>query len=311
MRPLRCELKVRDFEAFKAHYCALCHTLAKRYGFRTRFLLQYDLLFFAFTQSLSTPPPGFTGRRCPLHPFKRRCQACSDPSLDAAADLTVLLCDVKVKDTLADEKGLKRLSARLLGALMRRPVKKARAARAQWARATDEMRETLARVERKRLPSLDAPAHVFASFMSGLSAAAPDEPLSRLYYHAGRWIYLIDAVDDLEADLRKHRFNPVALRFGLERPPRVGGAEPFLTQVMTEEQRSLLALTLAASRREMEEASSQLPEHPAMALVGNTVYCGLPAVERLVWQGQWRKKQSKNLPEPRREVPGASKEKQI
>ena len=47
VRPLKGELKVKEHEQFKAAYCGLCNTLKKRYGFFSRFLLNYDFTFLA------------------------------------------------------------------------------------------------------------------------------------------------------------------------------------------------------------------------------------------------------------------------
>lgn len=55
--------------------------------------------------------------------------------------------------------------------------------------------------------------------------------LAQMLYHLGRWIYLIDAADDLKKDARSGNYNPVALRFGLRAvsgPRRAGVFSPSL-----------------------------------------------------------------------------------
>ena len=42
--------------------------------------------------------------------------------------------------------------------------------------------------------------------------------LKRFGYLLGRWIYFIDALDDLEDDLKEGGFNPFIKRFGLTAP---------------------------------------------------------------------------------------------
>lgn len=39
--------------------------------------------------------------------------------------------------------------------------------------------------------------------------------LEQMLYHLGRWVYLIDAADDLQKDAVSGNYNPVALRYGL------------------------------------------------------------------------------------------------
>ncbi len=41
----------------------------------------------------------------------------------------------------------------------------------------------------------------------------------QILYHLGRWIYLIDAWDDLEDDLKERQYNPIAARFSLREVP--------------------------------------------------------------------------------------------
>jgi hypothetical protein len=72
IRPLKGELKVREFELFRSVYCGLCHTLKKRYGFPARFALNYD---FTFLTMLLTGEDFFYRceyRRCSASPFKKK-----------------------------------------------------------------------------------------------------------------------------------------------------------------------------------------------------------------------------------------------
>ena len=93
--------------------------------------------------------------------------------------------------------------------------------------------------------------------------------LEQLLYHLGRWIYLIDARDDLAEDLADGRYNPVAARFGPE------GDDGLLKQ------------TLDASLDRMG-AAFQLGEFGCRtALLENLIYLGLPLVQRAVFDGSW------------------------
>ena len=47
VRPYKPELKVRDYESFRAMYCGLCRTLRKRHGVTGRLTLSYDMTFLA------------------------------------------------------------------------------------------------------------------------------------------------------------------------------------------------------------------------------------------------------------------------
>ena len=45
------ELRVREYEEYKAVYCTLCKTLGKEYGVLSRVLLRYDATFYVLLRS--------------------------------------------------------------------------------------------------------------------------------------------------------------------------------------------------------------------------------------------------------------------
>ena len=47
IRPLECELKVREQQEYRAHYCGVCKAIGKRYGQIDRLALSYDAAFLA------------------------------------------------------------------------------------------------------------------------------------------------------------------------------------------------------------------------------------------------------------------------
>lgn len=67
-------------------------------------------------------------------------------------------------------------------------------------------------------------------------------------YHLGRWVYLVDAADDLRANIKSGGYNPLALRFLRRRT------------ALTPADSEVLALTLDGSVRAMAAAFELLPE---------------------------------------------------
>ena len=47
--PRKSELRVREWESYRAYYCGLCKELGREYGFLSRFVLNYDLVLLALT----------------------------------------------------------------------------------------------------------------------------------------------------------------------------------------------------------------------------------------------------------------------
>ena len=85
VRPVRDELKVREYEQFRGAYCGLCHTLKKRYGPLMRFAVNYDLTFLAML--LAGPESvRVCQKRCPYHPLRTTACPAAYPAMEAAAE---------------------------------------------------------------------------------------------------------------------------------------------------------------------------------------------------------------------------------
>ena len=281
VRPLRCDLRVCEWERFQAAYCGLCHTLARRYGFWARYLLNYDLTVLSLSLSAYEPPQEMCGKRCPASPFVRKSCYNTGDSVALAADLTILLSAGRLRDNVADRPFLSGLPSRLalflLSGAFRRAIRRRPAEQALMARELAHLSE----IEKEKINALDPAADAFATLLAGLADGLPDPAgrrvLGRLFYHLGRWIYLIDACDDLPADVKDGAYNPVAARFALT------------DGCWTPEARDAMRDTLCLSRMEMETALTLLPDAPCIPILENIFRMGLPHVEEQVLSGRWRK----------------------
>lgn len=218
VRPPVRKLSQEEQERFRQIYCGLCHTLGSRYGLSARFILNYDFTFLAILLS-----DGREGRaecaRCPVHPLKKRRYCLTDPALELAADESVILAYWQLRDGVADHGFWKGLKYRLLSRLLRGAYRKAAANRPAFDAGTREHLQKLYELEQARSASMDQAADTFASLLSG-AAREVDDPvrqrvLEQMLYHLGRWVYLVDAADDLKKDAASGDYNPVALRYGL------------------------------------------------------------------------------------------------
>ena len=110
---------------YRAVYCGLCDCLRRRYGFRARFLVNYDMTFLYL---LLRREESACGRCfCPLRPFcKKRCVR-ADAELEYAADLSVLLSYRKLCDARRDGRLATRLAASCGMLLYRRAFRRASA----------------------------------------------------------------------------------------------------------------------------------------------------------------------------------------
>lgn len=249
--PLRCELKVREYEEYQAYHCGLCRAIKARYGELPRLALNYDCQFLALLLAGLNGEPQAVPRRCGYKPLSRkRPMVTPDASLNFAADVNVLLFYYKCRDDWQDEKRLRGL---LGSAALARAYQKAR----RNAPGADEAIRTglaaLATVERARSPQLDEAADLFAGAMRGVIEAAPiREPNQRraaaeLCAHVGRWVYWMDAWEDRDRDRASGGYNAfLAAEAGEDR------AKILLRAALTEARKAFDLLDLACNEAVLE-----------------------------------------------------------
>lgn len=209
------ELLVREYEAYKAVYCGLCRQTGKDYSVFTRFTLSYDCTFYAMLlMSLNRSCKGFKDGRCTCNPLKK-CKFATDTG-DAyrkAAAFSMISVYYKIIDDIQDSGFFKKLLCRIIKPFFSHQRKKAADKYPDMDKAVSDMMKMQYDAEHSEKPSVDMSAHPTALMLAAvLSAEAHDEIQKRVLYefgyHIGRWIYLVDAADDIEKDIKSNGFNP-------------------------------------------------------------------------------------------------------
>lgn len=282
VRPSADRLTVEETELFQAAYCGLCHTMGRRYGFLSRFFLNYDFTFLAI---LLAPATQRKCCRCIAAPCKGRHALQEDEPLELAADCTVILAWWQLRDGVADSGWLRGLRYRFFCLLLRRAYRRAAALRPAFDRAARDQLRRLAALEEEGCPNLDQPADTFAMLLAGV-AEEVDDPVRRrilfqLFYHLGRWVYLVDAADDLKKDSEKGDYNPLIWRFHLEN----GDWNP--------EAKKMLGITLDQSIRQMAAAFELWDFGPWAGIIRSTLYEGLYSVGYAVLEGRFHSETSR------------------
>lgn len=274
VRPVRDELKCKDLDLYRATYCGLCRTMRKRLGLFASMTLNFDFTFLAL---LLAPPEGeqvTCCHRCPFPPFRRSCMCEVSDGLELVADESIILTYWQLRDSISDGSGWTNLKARLAQLFLRRAYSRAAVARPEFDHQVATQIQDLQTLEESNCNSLDRPADTFATLLCCAVPNSSDDPvrdraMADLLYHLGRWIYLIDARDDLEADIKNNNYNPIQARFGGE-----SFDEP-------------LMLTLNHSLNRMRAACALLELGRQTALIENVLNFGLPTVQRAVFEGRW------------------------
>lgn len=279
VRPLKANLTGEQGARYDAVYCGLCHAMGKRYGLLSRFTLTYDFAFLAMVLAPQEGCPAICQKRCPAHPFRRKKGCISFEGLDVAADESVILTWHKLRDDVRDKGFLAGIPAQVASLGLYRAYRKAAALQSEFDQTVKDCLAELHQMEEERSGSIDRVADTFARI---LEAAAPksndiarDRIVKQLLYHVGRWIYLIDAWDDLTEDRKQRSYNPLDIRF--ENAP----------EAHTDE----LRITMTHSLR-LAVSAYQLADFGAFqAIIENILYLGLPTVQEAVLAGKWHEMQ--------------------
>ena len=213
VRACKPELKIKEYETYKAVYCSLCKKLGKSYGVLSRFTLSYDFTFLALlNMSLKDGCDGFERKRCAFNPLKK-CNYCKNlDAIDMPAAAAMIMLYYKILDNIADERGIKKIGYLCLKPIFSSAHKKASRAYPQIEEAVAEYIATQNALEAANCTSIDEAADPTARVMEKiLTLCSSDEMqkrvLQRMGYCLGRYIYLLDAAADLKDDIKTGSYN--------------------------------------------------------------------------------------------------------
>jgi hypothetical protein len=209
--PCKMELKIKDYEKFKAYYCGLCRAIKKNFGNLPRLALNYDMTFLAvLLDSLNEDKINIKKEFCAFHPLEKRLVLIENSPLEYAAFCNVILTYYKLLDnTYDDNSKLSKVYSSILNIYLKKSPEKYKTNAAYIGNSLKELNSVEKNPAGK---SLDELSHHFADLtgfiLSSYSGEATNnEALYWLGYNLGKWIYIIDAFDDLEKDIKNEKFN--------------------------------------------------------------------------------------------------------
>ena len=203
------ELKIKDYNFYRSCYCGLCRTLKARHGLVAPLTLSYDMTFVVLLLSALYEDPFQTGSsRCVMHPTKKHTTRTNKWS-DYAADMTILLAYHNLMDDWQDEKHAGHLA---VAKTLERSYKKVSRQYPLQAKAIKDYMTQTSASEKRGDTDLDLVSGFTGEFLGTLLAVEEDiwkESLYKTGFYLGKFIYLMDAVDDLEKDKKKGSYNPL------------------------------------------------------------------------------------------------------
>lgn len=203
------ELKFREFDMYRSYYCGLCQTLKKKYGKTGQMTLTYDLTFLILLLTdLYQQESVFDHCRCAVHPLEKH-PSRVNPFTDYAADMNLLLSYYQCLDDWSDDKKLSRKAA---AALLQRDFTRICQAYPEKAARIEKWLVQLHTYEANRAGNIDEAAGCIGQMMAEIFAVRRDEweqELRHMGFYLGKFIYLIDAYEDIEDDEKSGNYNPL------------------------------------------------------------------------------------------------------
>ncbi|MFQ7447495.1 DUF5685 family protein [Intestinibacter bartlettii] len=202
------DLTFREFDYYKGYYCGLCKYLKENHGEVSRLSLNYDITFLILIlTALYKLDSDITYERCIANPLKKKMRIVNEIT-EYAASMNILLSYYKLEDNLYDDNGIK---DKLAYELYKGKLKKSYEKYPQKAEYIKQQLGNLRELEKQESKSIDKVSNTFGNLMGEIFVYKKDEyeqNLRNIGFNLGKYIYILDAYEDLEEDNKKGRYNP-------------------------------------------------------------------------------------------------------
>ncbi len=205
-----------EIQVYQACYCGLCDALYRSGGPAGQLTLTYDMTFLVLLlESLYEHGMSQAMARCLPHPVRKRMHLKNDLT-DYAADMNILLAYDNLLDDWRDDRRVDRAA---LAGLLKKRHKRICAARPRQAKAVKDYMTALSRAEAEGDTGLETAAVLTGRMLAEIFVIQEDHwamDLRQMGFYLGKFIYLIDAYEDIEEDLKKDSYNPLKGLYGRE-----------------------------------------------------------------------------------------------
>ncbi|MDR1466944.1 MAG: DUF5685 family protein [Oscillospiraceae bacterium] len=216
------ELLVKELNIYKTVYCTLCKVLGKSFGVVSRLTLSYDCVFLAILMIGLKSDSAMLAKtqRCVVNKFKK-CHFCTsfEDEFKFVSAVSIILSRFKIVDDIKDSKNFfKKFCSYFLLIIFELPYKRAKKLHCDVDKIVEDKIKKQNLIENSNCTideSSDSTAQMFSFIFSKLSTdESQKRVLNRFGFFLGKWIYLIDAVDDFKKDFKGGNFNPFIVKFG-------------------------------------------------------------------------------------------------
>ena len=264
--PDKSMLKNEEFTLYRAFYCGICLTLKKNYSNASRLFTTYDLTFLSIlSHDCLNYPVQFKQVKCVGGPVKKRVVVDDNPLLQKLCAMQLLLSKYKIIDDVTDGKKGRKVLLKVYS----KAFKKAEQELPEASKIIESKYNLLRQMEQANENSIDKVCDCFAMMMKQLLKLivgdSADEQLLSLAYNVGKFVYLIDAIDDFDKDRKSGNYNPFIALYGKEK-----NKKEFVC-----EHRAEVEQTLAFTINKAIAGFNERKYNQSYSLLKNVVYYGL------------------------------------
>ena len=204
----RNELSDENKKIYQGYYCGLCQKLKEVSGRKGQMLLNYDMTFLVvLLTGLYELEDKSTDFVCALHPTKKRTARINEAT-EYAADMNIILSYQNFEDDWRDNRSYsKKAFARMLGKDYNRIMAKY----PRQVKAVETYIEELGKAEDAQESNIDKISGLTGTMLGEIFAWREDiwaEELRYFGFYLGKFVYLMDAYDDVEKDSKDGSYNP-------------------------------------------------------------------------------------------------------
>ena len=253
------ELSEENKAVYQSYYCGLCRSLREFCGSRGQVLLNYDITFLVvLLTGLYEPKTIQESFTCVLHPMKKRLSR-KNEIMDYAAQMNVLLAYYNLIDDWKDDKNF---TKKTIAGLFEKDYERVVRNYPRQAGAVSDYLEKLSAYERAKETNIDLVAGLTGEMLGELFAWKEDEwyeELKTLGYYMGKFVYLMDAYEDLKKDEKKDAYNPLR----------------YLESESDQEFETLCRLMMTSMMSECAKSFERLPILTHAEILRNILYSGV------------------------------------
>lgn len=202
------ELKIKDFDLYESFYCGLCKTLGREQGYLSKISLNYDMQFLAIMLSaLYEPENQVETHRCGYQGLKKKTMIFNE-YINYASEMTIVLTYLKCRDDWVDDRNVKNLT---YGKILKSKYHKIKSKYPKKIEKIERMLNEIQEEEKLGNQDIEHMSNLFGTAMAEIYHYKDDEwtnQLMKFGRYLGKFIYVMDAYDDLEKDVKKKNYNP-------------------------------------------------------------------------------------------------------